>query len=70
MSALRIQGEIEPPDAGDLIVLLLASSLTGLRDRLHEDGFEKASDFVAELVEITDDYIWRREQQEEDAPSA
>lgn len=64
MRSLRVHSDTEPPDAGDLIVLLLASTLTGLRDRLFEDGFEKASDFVAELVDITDDYVWRREERE------
>ena len=44
-------------DLGDLIVVLLASTLAGLRDRLHSDGFTEASELVADLVEITDDYL-------------
>ena len=44
-------------DLGDLIVVLLASTLAGLRDRLHSDGFIEASELVADLVEITDDYL-------------
>ena len=47
----------EAPDLGHLIVVLLASTLAGLRDRLHSDGFIEASELVADLVEITDDYL-------------
>lgn len=45
------------PDLGDLIVVLLAGNLAGIRDRLAEDGFEDASEFVADLVEAIDHYI-------------
>ncbi|MDP9225622.1 MAG: hypothetical protein M3P18_17620 [Actinomycetota bacterium] len=45
------------PDLGDLVIVLLASTLAGLRDRLADDGFEGAADVVADLVELTDDYI-------------
>ncbi len=53
--------QLPPPDddLGDLVLVLLASTLAGLRDRLHHDGFTEASDLVADLVEITDDYIAR-----------
>ena len=47
------------PNMGDLVVVLLASTLAGLRDRLHADGFERAAELVADLVEITDDYLTR-----------
>ena len=47
------------PNMGDLVVALLASTLAGLRDRLHDDGFERAAELVADLVEITDDYLTR-----------
>lgn len=46
-----------PPDLGDLIVVLLASTLAGLRDRLFDDGFEDAAGLVADLVEIADGYL-------------
>jgi len=39
------------------MVMLLASTLAGLRDRLASDGFDRASDLVADLVEIADDYL-------------
>ncbi len=42
---------------GDLVIVLLASTLAALRDRLEQDGFEPAADLVADLVEITDDYL-------------
>ncbi len=42
---------------GDLIVVLLASSLAALRDRLAEDGYEDAALLVADLVDIADGYI-------------
>lgn len=45
------------PDMGDLIVVLLASTLSGLRDRLAQDGFECAANLVADLVETADAYI-------------
>lgn len=47
------------PDLGDLVIVLLAGTLAGLRDRLAMDGFHPASDLVADLVEIADDYITR-----------
>lgn len=45
------------PDLGDLVIVLLASTLAGLRDRLAEDGFEIAADLVADLVDVTDEYL-------------
>jgi hypothetical protein len=47
----------DAPDLGDLIVMLLAGTLAGLRDRLEDDGFSPAAELVADLVEITDDYL-------------
>lgn len=46
-------------DLGEFIILLLASTLAGLRDRLYEDGFESAADLVADLAEAADDYVTR-----------
>ncbi len=48
---------IDQPDLGDLIVVLLASTLAGLRDRLEDDGFVHAADLVALLVDMVDDYL-------------
>ena len=45
------------PDLGDLIIVLLASTLAGLRDRLEDDGFSTASEFVADLTERCDSYL-------------
>jgi hypothetical protein len=47
----------EGPDMGDLIVVLLASTLAALRDRLAQDGFEDSALLVADLVDIADAYI-------------
>ena len=47
------------PDLGDLVVVLLAGTLAGLRDRLAQDGFEPAAELVADLVDIADDYLTR-----------
>jgi hypothetical protein len=47
----------DPPDLGDIVVVLLASSLAGLRDRLDQDGFHPAADLLADLVEAADDYL-------------
>lgn len=45
------------PDLGDLVIVLLASTLAGLRDRLASDGFDRAADLVADLVEAADDHL-------------
>lgn len=47
------------PDLGDLVIVLLASTLAGLRDRLFADGFDDAGALVTDLVEIADDYLTR-----------
>lgn len=46
-------------DLGDLVVTLLAGTLAGLRDRLATDGYDRAADVVADLVEVVDDYLSR-----------
>lgn len=48
-----------PADLGELIVVLLTSTLAGLRDRLFQDGFERAAELVGDLVEVADDYLSR-----------
>ena len=45
------------PDLGDLVIVLLGSTLAGLRDRLAEDNFAKASELVADLTERCDTYL-------------
>ena len=45
------------PDLGDLVIVLLAGTLAGLRDRLEDDGFAPASALVAELTERCDGYL-------------
>lgn len=45
------------PDLGDLVIVLLAGTLAGLRDRLEDDGFAPASALVAELTERCDAYL-------------
>lgn len=45
------------PDLGDLVIVLLASTLAGLRDRLESDGFERASVLASELTVRCDDYL-------------
>lgn len=47
----------QAPDLGDLLVILLAGTLTSFRDRLAEDGFYGASDLVGDLVDVVDDYL-------------
>ena len=49
--------ENRTPDLGDLVIVLLASTLAGLRDRLQDDGFSEASDLVAELTESCDSWL-------------
>lgn len=45
------------PDLGDVVIVLLVGTLAGLRDRLANDGFERAADVVTDLVELADDYL-------------
>lgn len=42
------------------MVLLLAGTLAGLRDRLAQDGFLDHADLVADLVEIVDEHLAKR----------
>jgi len=43
----------------DLIIVLLACTLASLYDRLCADGFDQPARVVADLVEITNDYLDR-----------
>ena len=52
--------ETQAPILGDLVIVLLASTLAGLRDRLEEDGFTGASELVAGLTEPCDALPRRR----------
>jgi hypothetical protein len=45
------------PDLGDPVIVLLAATLAGLRDRLFEDGLESAAELVSHLCDIVDDYV-------------
>jgi hypothetical protein len=47
------------PDLGEIVVILLVSTLAGLRDRLERDGFDSAAALVHDLVEVADDYVMR-----------
>jgi hypothetical protein len=49
----------DDPYWGDVVVALLGSTLAGLRDRLAADNYKGAADLVADLVDITDDYLTR-----------
>lgn len=42
---------------GDLVIVLLAGTLAGLRDRLAEDGYPRAAELVAEMSERCDGYL-------------
>ena len=45
------------PDLGDVVIVLLAGTLAGLRDRLADDGFTDAADLVGDLVDAADHYV-------------
>ena len=47
------------PDLGDLVIALLAGTLSGLRDRLVHDGHRDAAELGDDLIEIADDYLIR-----------
>jgi hypothetical protein len=53
----RLHPDPCPPDLGLLVVVLLAGTLAGLRDRLVDDGFDDAAELVADLTEMADDYL-------------
>jgi hypothetical protein len=50
-------GVEEEPDLGEIVVILLVSTLAGLRDRLERDGYYPAAALVHDLVEVADDFI-------------
>ena len=54
-------GQPRSDESVNIIMLVLACTLAGLRDRLFEDGHDRAAEGVADLVEITDDYLDRIE---------
>lgn len=54
---MRSLEDVDSPDLGDLVVVLLAGTLAGLRDRLSSDGFDPAAELVGDLVEQVDDYL-------------
>ncbi len=43
-------------DLGDLVIVLLSGALAGLRDHLAGEGFERAAELVADLVDMADEY--------------
>ncbi len=48
---------VDGPDLGDVVIVLLAGTLAGLRDRLADDGFVGAADLVGDLVDAADHYV-------------
>ena len=53
-------GPYGDPGLGDFVIVLLAGSLAALRDQLAAEGFASAAELVADLAEISDDYITQR----------
>ena len=51
--------EVHGDHMGELIMVLLACTLANLRDRLYADGYDQVGGVVADLVEITNDYLDR-----------
>ncbi len=49
----------EEVQLGDVVVMLLAGTLAGLRDRLAHDGFDDAAELVAFMVDAADDHLSR-----------
>jgi hypothetical protein len=49
--------EVHGDHMGELIMVLLACTLANLRDRLNADGYDQPARVVADLVEITNDYL-------------
>lgn len=59
MTADRGERDAHEDHLGDLIMVLLACALANLRDRLIDNGYDQVSAVVADLVEITNDYLDR-----------
>ena len=51
--------EIPAGRMGDLVMVLLSCTLASLRDRLCAEGYDQPARVVADLVEITNDYLDR-----------
>lgn len=56
-SAPEADTEHRTPDLGDLVIVLLAGTLAGLRDRLNADGYPDAAECVDAAVDVTDAYL-------------
>ena len=56
-SASEADTEHRTPDLGDLVIVLLAGTLAGLRDRLNADGYPDAAGCVDAAVDVTDAYL-------------
>ena len=59
-----------PLGTGKFILILLAGTMAGLRDRLILDGFGREAELVADLVDITGDYLTRCPVDEDDDEDA
>lgn len=57
---MQTQTTTREPDLGDLVMVLLASTLAGLMGRLLDDGFQDAADCVADLMICLDNYLGER----------
>lgn len=61
-----MRAEASELNLGDFMVIMLAGTMAGLRDRLAQDGFVPAAELVADLVDIADDYLTRAPDDDEE----
>lgn len=61
-----MKADLPEIDLGDFVLTLLAGTMAGLRDRLALDGFIGAADLVADLVDVTDDYLTRSPEESDE----
>lgn len=54
------------PDLGDIVIVLLAGTLSGLHQRLIADGFPRAAKFVEELTDRCDEYVEETDRQSDE----
>ena len=59
MASERHDETIPGDRMGDLVIVLLACTLASLRDHLGAEGYDQPAQVVADLVEITNDYLDR-----------
>lgn len=54
---IRMETDNPAPTLGDLVIVLLAGTLTGIAANLTKDGYDRQADFITDLVDQCDSFI-------------